>query len=82
LLDEAKTSIQNADPLGLERAAHTLCGRFAFLGLGKACERASELEMTGRKNDMNRALEAFVGVETEMESILPQIESFAREQGL
>lgn len=82
LLDEARASIRNADAPGLERAAHTLCGRFAFFGLIGACEWASELEMTGRKRDMNRALEAFAGVEAEMESLLPQLESFAREQDL
>jgi HPt (histidine-containing phosphotransfer) domain-containing protein len=82
LLDTARESIKNADPLGLERAAHTLCGRLAFFGLVEARERALKLEMTGRKKDLNRALEAFAGIETEMESLLPQFDSFAREQGL
>ena len=82
LLDEAKKSIQKADYESLERAAHTLSGRFAFFGLVRAREWASELEMTGRKKDMNRALEAFAGIEAEMKSLLPQLESFVQEQGL
>ncbi len=82
LLDTARESIKNADPPGLERAAHTLCGRLAFFGLVRAREQALKLEMTGRKKDLNSAMEAFTGIEAEMESLLPQFDSFAREQGL
>jgi HPt (histidine-containing phosphotransfer) domain-containing protein len=80
LLDAAKTSIQNADYTSLERTAHTLSGQFAFFGLHRARERALELEMTGRKKDSSHALKTFAEIEIEMVSILPEFESFTREE--
>jgi two-component system sensor histidine kinase/response regulator len=79
LLAEIRSSIQNADCLNLERAAHTLKGRLAFFGIRKGRERALELEMIGRMKELARAWDTFAEVEREMESILPDFEFLSRE---
>jgi two-component system, sensor histidine kinase and response regulator len=80
LRNEARESILKGDHKSLERAAHTLKGRLAFFGIHKAREQVAALEMMGRVNDLSRAKQALAEVETEMESILIEVESISREQ--
>jgi HPt (histidine-containing phosphotransfer) domain-containing protein len=80
LLDAARHSIVQDDFSGLERAAHTLKGRLAFFGIHKAREQALELEMMARNNDLSRARQALDEIEAEMEGVLAELESLAREQ--
>jgi HPt (histidine-containing phosphotransfer) domain-containing protein len=80
LRSEAERSIAQGDHSGLERAAHTLKGRLAFFGIQKAREQVAALETMGRINDLSRAMQALAEIETEMESILSEMESLSREQ--
>jgi two-component system sensor histidine kinase/response regulator len=80
LLAEARSSIQIGDGVGLERAAHTLKGRLAFFGIDKGRERALELEMIGRKNELAFAEQRLAEFESEIASILPEFESLSRGQ--
>ncbi len=79
-LDEAHESILRSDYATVEREAHTLKGRMAFFGILPLSEKAFELEMMGRKQDLSRALQLLSEIDAEMKSILPQFESLAREQ--
>jgi two-component system, sensor histidine kinase and response regulator len=80
LMDEIRGSISTADSATLERAAHTLKGRLAFFGIQKAREQALSLELLGRAQTLTNAGAALAEVEAEMEKILPEFESLAREQ--
>jgi two-component system, sensor histidine kinase and response regulator len=79
-LAEAKASIQQGEPAGLERAAHTLQGRLAFFGIDIARGKALKLEEMGRAKNLSMAMEALVELETDMNEILPEFESLCREQ--
>jgi HPt (histidine-containing phosphotransfer) domain-containing protein len=79
-LKEARESILGNDHSTLEREAHTLKGRLAFFGINRLREKALNLEMMGRNHDLTQALQALTEIEIEMESILPEFESIAREQ--
>lgn len=80
LLDEARNSILNNDYAGLERAAHTMKGRFAFFGVGKMRDRMLVLELMGRNQDLTGAMQALTGIEADMKAILPEFESLIRTQ--
>ncbi len=80
LLLEARDSILKNDLSGLERAAHTLKGRLAFFGVCKTRDQVLELENMARRNDLARARQLLAEVETQMEDVLPEFESLAREQ--
>jgi HPt (histidine-containing phosphotransfer) domain-containing protein len=82
LRDEARKSIQQCDPSSLERAAHTLKGRLSFFGIQKAREQAIALETIGRTGDLSCAKQVLADVETEMESVLFDLESISREQNV
>ena len=79
LLEEARKSIALQDCPGLERAAHTLKGRLGFVGIQGAREQASNLETMGRTQDLTGARETLDGLDAEMKSILPEIESLTRD---
>ena len=78
LVAEARESIRQNDHPGLERAAHTMKGRFAFFGITKMRDRTLDLEMMGRNQDLTGALQALTAIETEMSAILPEFVSLIR----
>jgi HPt (histidine-containing phosphotransfer) domain-containing protein len=79
-LEETHEAILRNDYATLEREAHTLKGRLAFFGILPLREKALELEMMGRNQDLSRAPQLLRELDAEMKSILPQFESLAREQ--
>ncbi len=78
LMNEVRKSIAVQDCPGLERAAHTWKGRFACFGIRYACEQAADLERMGRTKNLAGAQEAFDVLDSEMKTILPEIESLTR----
>ncbi len=80
LIHEARSSILQDDPVGLERAAHTLQGRLAFFGIYETRGKALKLEKLARSKNLAKAHEALAVVEADMERILPEVESLYREQ--
>ena len=81
-LSSARESIERGDSSTLEREAHTLKGRLAFFGIPAIREKALDLEVMGRTGDLTGASKKLAEIENEMEGILPQFESLAREQKL
>lgn len=79
-LNSARESIQRGDSSTLEREAHTLKGRLAFFGVPAVREKAHDLEMMGRRRDLSGASLKLAEIESEMEGILVEFESLAREQ--
>jgi HPt (histidine-containing phosphotransfer) domain-containing protein len=79
-LNSAWESIRQGDGPVLEREAHTLKGRLAFFGIPGVREKALDLEMMGRTRDLIGASQKLAEIEKEMEGMLPEFESLAREQ--
>jgi hypothetical protein len=50
--------------------AHNLKGELGYLGISEASRKAGELEMIGRRRELQGAAKVFVAFETEISAIL------------
>jgi two-component system sensor histidine kinase/response regulator len=66
-------AIAEGDAAGLERGAHSLKGELGYLGISEVSEKAGELEVLGRRHELQNATEVFAVFETQMSAILKEM---------
>lgn len=81
LLDELRQSVLDGDHASLERAAHTLKGRFAFFGFHAMRDKLLKLELMGREGKSSGCRELLSEVESAIEHVLPEFRALVRDQG-
>jgi HPt (histidine-containing phosphotransfer) domain-containing protein len=79
LLADIRSAIAAGNPVGLERAAHTLKGSVANFGAEAARQAALRLELLGRSGDLQPAPEACTVLEREMERCTTALLALARQ---
>jgi CheY-like chemotaxis protein len=65
-----RRAIAEGDAAGIEMTAHNLKGELGYLGISEASRKAGELEMIGRRRELQGAAKVFVAFETEISAIL------------
>jgi HPt (histidine-containing phosphotransfer) domain-containing protein len=73
LLAKVRQAVDNADAAGLERAAHSLKGELAYLGISAICQQAKELEDMGRNRDLRDAMQKLPAFEGNLEQVMEQV---------
>jgi PAS domain S-box-containing protein len=73
VMGEIRNSIDAGDATVLRRAAHTLKGSVRLFGAHQANELAYRLEMMARDANLGQAGEALLGLEGEMQRLLPEL---------
>lgn len=79
LLREIRAALDAADPVRLERAAHTLKGSVGNFGAESAVQAALHLETLGRTRDLGPAEDAWQRLRSEMDALHPALAELARE---
>lgn len=79
LLDEIRAAIAGADPVRLQRAAHTLKGSADCVGARCAVEAARRLELMGRSSDLTGAGDVCQSLEKEVAGVEIALRQFAEE---
>ena len=75
---EIQNAIRAADLSVLERAAHSLKGSASNLGAAGVTQAAAELEESARSGDSSRSHEQFEALESEVEKLLRELETFSK----
>jgi PAS domain S-box-containing protein len=78
LISAIRGAIERDDSLTLELNAHGLKGAAANFSAGPAANRARDLEMIGRSQDLTGAAETFALLEIEIGKLLVEFETFPR----
>jgi CheY-like chemotaxis protein/HPt (histidine-containing phosphotransfer) domain-containing protein len=78
-LEVLRLAILRKDSKAIERMAHTLKGELGYLGVSGVSQKARALEEMGRMNDLERAPESFVAMETEISAVM---DSMRRTNGM
>jgi signal transduction histidine kinase/CheY-like chemotaxis protein len=73
LLAKVRQAVDNADAAGLERAAHSLKGELAYLGISAICQQAKELEDMGRNRDLRDAIQKLPAFAGNLEQVMEQV---------
>jgi CheY-like chemotaxis protein len=73
LLAKVRQAVDNADAAGLERAAHSLKGELAYLGISAICQQAKELEDMGRNRDLRDAMQKLPAFAGNLEQVMEQV---------
>ncbi len=79
LLGEIRSALDAADPVRLERAAHTLKGSAGNFGAESAVQAALHLETLGRTRNLGPAEEAWQRLRNEMALLHPALAELLRE---
>ena len=77
-MEEIRNSIRAADPLLLERAAHSLKGAASNLCAAGVMHFAEDLEQSARAKDVSRAGTQFQSLEAAVKKLLNELEAFSR----
>ncbi|MDA1054411.1 MAG: Hpt domain-containing protein [Planctomycetota bacterium] len=75
-----QSSIESEAFVELRRFAHTLKGCLRYFGPTQAGQLSFELEIMGRDGQLERATEVFGDLQTEMDSLVPELTAFAASQ--
>jgi len=73
LINKIDNAINSKDSLALKKAAHTLKGSVANFSAQKAYEASYELEMNGKNEEIDKALEAFKIVKNEIDNFVKEL---------
>ena len=74
-LEVLRAAISQKDSKAIERMAHSLKGELGYLGVSGVSQKARDLEEMSRINDLMRAPESFVALETELSALLDSMRS-------
>jgi two-component system sensor histidine kinase/response regulator len=77
LISEIRAATETADAERLERAAHSLKGSVSNFGAAAATRAAFQLEMLGRKGQLEPAPRALNDLLSEFRLLLPELERLA-----
>ncbi|MHC4973769.1 MAG: response regulator [Planctomycetota bacterium] len=69
-------AVERGDAESLARAAHTMRGSLSYFGVRRPIELADRLEKMGRDRELGDALDTLRQLETELERLVPHLESF------
>jgi CheY-like chemotaxis protein len=69
-ISSLRSSMAEEDTAGIEAIAHSLKGELGYLGISEVSERAGELEVLGRRRDLQNASKVFAALETEILAVL------------
>ena len=69
-LEILRAAISQKDSKAIERMAHSLKGELGYLGVSAVSQKARDLEEMSRINDLMRAPESFVALETELSALM------------
>jgi len=78
LVEEVRRAIDDGDAKALRLASHTLKGAIRYFGSTPAGDRAFELETMGQEDNLSRAQETFVALETEVGRLMSVLENYVR----
>ena len=79
LVARARDAVAKADPVEIERAAHTIKGSVGNFAAKAAFEAARRLERIGRDGTLDEAEEAQAALEAELERLKPALVTLGRE---
>jgi signal transduction histidine kinase/CheY-like chemotaxis protein/HPt (histidine-containing phosphotransfer) domain-containing protein len=79
LVARARDAVAKADPVEIERAAHTIKGSVGNFAAKAAFEAAQRLERIGRDGTLDEAEEAQAALEAELERLKPALVTLGRE---
>ena len=80
LITGISTSIQSEHCVDLRRFAHTLKGSLRYFGKTQAGELSHRLELMGRDEQIEGATELFGELQSELDTLLPELTAFAASQ--
>jgi two-component system, sensor histidine kinase and response regulator len=78
-LAQIRDSAARRDAKALEKAAHGLKGALGNFSVQAAYDAALRLEMIGRSGDLNKAGEALISLEEEIERLRSALEALTKE---
>jgi two-component system sensor histidine kinase/response regulator len=78
-LAQIRDSAARRDAKALEKAAHGLKGALGNFSVQAAYDAALRLEMIGRSGDLNKADEALINLEEEIERLRSALEALTKE---
>jgi len=73
LMKKIQAAIENEDPSGLQRAAHTLKGSVRVFGAERVASAALRLEKIGESNNLVDAEDARADLDRELERLVPML---------
>ena len=79
LLERSRNAVAKADPVEIERAAHTIKGSVGNFAAKAAFEAAQRLERIGRDGLLDQAEEAQAALEAELDRLKPALVTLGRE---
>ena len=77
-LDAVRAAVRARDAKALERSAHSLKGSVGNFGAAAAQDAALQLEMLGRRGELQQVEQAFRSLESALTLLQPEMESLAQ----
>jgi HPt (histidine-containing phosphotransfer) domain-containing protein len=75
LLGEIREAVAHGDARQLQHSAHSLKGAISHFGAEPATQAAYQLEMIGKRNELQEATEALINLERQLSELRPALES-------
>jgi HPt (histidine-containing phosphotransfer) domain-containing protein len=79
LLGHIREAVAHGDARRLQESAHSLKGAVSHFGAEPATQAAYQLEILGRRNELQGATEALINLERHLNELCPALESMLQD---